>query len=109
MNESSHSARRFEGTQAPSPRDAYIADIGAMVVRFQDGTAAFDDVAAQILALDGRDLPCMTLLLFGGPVSIDALTAALAQRRSAVIATLDRLQLAATLGVGLAAIRYPSS
>jgi AraC family transcriptional regulator len=63
-------------------------------VRFQDGSTAFDNLAAQILALDPGDLPCMTMLLFGGPASIDALSAALHKRRSAVIATTDRLQLA---------------
>jgi AraC family transcriptional regulator len=75
-------------------RDRLIHMIGAEVVRFQDGSSAFDDLAAQILALDRRDLPCMTLLLFGGPASIDALSAALHERRTAVVATIDRLELA---------------
>jgi AraC family transcriptional regulator len=86
--------RPFGHTEAPSPRERYLVDIGATVVRFQDGTTAFDDLAAQILALDRGDLPCMTMLLFGGSASIDALMAALQQSRSAVIATADRLQLA---------------
>jgi AraC family transcriptional regulator len=63
-------------------------------VRFQEGSAAFDDVAAQILALNREDLPCMTLLLFGGPASVDQVTAALHARRSAVTATVERLELA---------------
>jgi AraC family transcriptional regulator len=76
------------------PRDRFIELIGAAVVQFQDGATAFDDVASQILALDRADLPCMTMLLFGGPASIDALAAALHLRRSTVVATTDRLQLA---------------
>jgi AraC family transcriptional regulator len=68
--------------------------MGAEVVRFQEESAAFDDVAARILALDRGDLPCMTMLLFGGPASVDQLTAALHARRSAMTATVDRLQLA---------------
>lgn len=68
--------------------------MGTEVVRFQDESTAFDDVAARILALDRGDLPCMTMLLFGGPASVDQLTAALHVRRSAVTATIDRLQLA---------------
>jgi len=68
--------------------------MGAEVVRFQEESNAFDDVAAQILALDRSDLPCMTMLLFGGPASVDQLTAALHARRGAVTDTVDRLQLA---------------
>jgi AraC family transcriptional regulator len=68
--------------------------IGMRVVRFQEESAAFDDVAAQILALHRSDLACMTMLLFGGAASVDQLTAALHVRRGAVTATVERLQLA---------------
>jgi hypothetical protein len=54
-------------------RDEFVALIGIEVVRFQEESAAFDDVAAKILALDRGDLPCMTVLLFGGPASVDQL------------------------------------
>jgi AraC-like DNA-binding protein len=50
--------------------------------RFQEASHAFDDVAAQILALNRSDLPCMTMLLFGGPASADELAKALAVRRT---------------------------
>ena len=62
--------------------------------RFQDFSNAFDDVAAEILALDRRDLSCMTMLLFGGAASTDELVAALHVRRGIVVTTLERLQLA---------------
>jgi AraC family transcriptional regulator len=75
-------------------RDELMASMGTEVVRFQEESTAFDDVAAQILALDRGDLPCMTVLLFGGPASVDQLTSALHARRSAVTATIDRLQTA---------------
>jgi len=77
-----------------SSREHLIALIGTEVVRFQEESTAFDDVAARILALDRSDLPCMAMLLFGGPASIDQLTAALHQRRGTITATVDRLQLA---------------
>ena len=35
--------------------------------RFQEASYAFDDVAAEILALNRKDLPVMTALLFNGP------------------------------------------
>jgi AraC family transcriptional regulator len=76
------------------PRDQFVERMGIEVVRFQEESAAFDDVAAQILALDRADLACMTMLLFGGPASVDGLTAALHARKSAITATIDRLQLA---------------
>ena len=62
--------------------------------RFQDASYAFDDVAAEILALNRADLPCMTMLLFNGPASADDLAVTLHIRRPIVAATLDRLQLA---------------
>ena len=68
--------------------------MGRAVSRFQDGTNAFDEVAAEILAVDRNDLPCMTMLLFAGPASADELSAALHLRRGRVVATLERLQLA---------------
>ena len=64
------------------------------VVRFQEESAAFDEVAARILALPRSDLACMTLLLFGGAASVDQLTAALHVPRGTVTATVERLQLA---------------
>jgi AraC family transcriptional regulator len=77
-----------------SSRDELMASIGSEVVRFQEESTAFDDVTARVLALDRGDLPCMTMLLFGGPASVDQLTAALHARRGAVTATIDRLELA---------------
>ncbi len=63
-------------------------------MRFQEESTAFDDAAAGILALERSDLPCMTMLLFGGPAPIDRLSAALHLQRRVVTATVDRLQLA---------------
>jgi hypothetical protein len=47
-------------------RRQLIQVIGRGVSRFQDASYAFDDVAAEILALNRADLPCMTMLLFNG-------------------------------------------
>jgi AraC family transcriptional regulator len=60
--------------------------------RFQEGSYAFDDVAAAVLALNRGDLPVMTMLLFTGPASADELSTALHIRRPDVSATLERLQ-----------------
>ncbi len=77
---------------AASARAALIAALGTEVVRFQEESIAFDDAAAQVLALPRRDLSCMTLLLFGGPATVDRLALSLHVRRSDVLATVDRLE-----------------
>ena len=86
-------ARQGQRTRGPS-RDELVQLIGMQVVRFQEESAAFDDVAARILALQRSDLACMTMLLFGGAASVDQLTAALHVQRGALTATVERLQLA---------------
>src|SRR3977135_3437245 len=68
--------------------------IGRAVSRFQESSNEFDDVAAEILALDRRDLSCMTALLFGGAASAEELAGALHIRRGIVATTFERLQLA---------------
>ncbi len=86
-----------------------VVSEGRGVVRAQDGSTAFDNLEAQILALDPGDVPCMTLLLFGGPASIDALTATLGEPKSAVLATTDCLQLGGYARRRLEARRVASS
>jgi AraC family transcriptional regulator len=71
-----------------------MQSIGRGISRFQDSSYAFDDVAAEILALDRRDLACMTALLFGGAASAGELATALHLQRGIVTTTLERLQLA---------------
>jgi AraC family transcriptional regulator len=68
--------------------------VGMAISRLQEASVAFDMVAAEILAVDRDDLPCLTLLLFGGPASADELAASLHGSSTAVTATLERLQLA---------------
>jgi AraC family transcriptional regulator len=68
--------------------------IGRAVTRFQDGSNAFDEVAAEILALERGDLAVMTQLLYRGSASAEELAAALHMKRGPVLVTLERLQLA---------------
>jgi AraC family transcriptional regulator len=82
------------GRRRAGERRRLAQTIGRDVSRFQEASYAFDDVAAEILALNRSDLPIMTMLLFGGPASADELAAALHIRRPIVGATLERLQLA---------------
>ena len=86
-------ARRKQES-ANATRRRLLESIGRDVTRFQEASNAFDDVAAEILALDRRDLACMTLLLIGGPASVDQLCAPLHLKRSAVLVTVERLELA---------------
>lgn len=79
---------------AKAARASLSQAIGRAVSRFQDSSNAFDDVAAEILALDRRDLACMTMLLFGGAASAEELAGALHLQRGIVATTVERLQLA---------------
>ena len=85
---------RARAARSDDQRQALIESIGSYASRFQEASYAFDDVAAEVLALKHGDLPCMTMLLFGGPVSAPQLAAALHWPRTTVNDTLDRLQLA---------------
>jgi len=85
---------RLGAAQRRNERHRLAGAIGRDISRFQEASYAFDDVAAEILALHRKDLPVMTALLFAGPGSADELSAALHIPRSAVTATMERLQLA---------------
>jgi AraC family transcriptional regulator len=78
----------------PEARQQLMAAIGEGVSRFQESSHAFDELAAEILALDRRDLSCMTALLFGGPASAGELAHQLQTSPGALATTLERLQLA---------------
>jgi AraC family transcriptional regulator len=80
--------------RSSASRHELIARIGTEVARFQEKSAAFDDLAARILGLERADLPCMTMLLFVGPSSIAQLSSVCYQPRRAVSSTVARLQLA---------------
>jgi AraC family transcriptional regulator len=75
-------------------RSALSEQVGAGIVRFQEGSNAVDEVAAAILAVQRADLPCMTLLLFGGPATPQRLAAALHVPLSAVRDVVARLEMA---------------
>jgi AraC family transcriptional regulator len=75
-------------------RRAIEQQVGYGIVRFQEASYAFDDVAAEILAVHRHDLPVMTALLFAGPGSAESLSASLHLPRTSVSTTLERLQLA---------------
>ena len=85
------SAERRNGAQS---RGSLVHSIGRAISTFQDSSDAFDAVAAEILALDRRDLSCMTMLLFGGAASGEELAHRLHLRQGIVATTLERLQLA---------------
>ena len=75
-------------------RSALSALLGAEIVRFQEASNAFDDLAAAILSLDRRDLPCMTVLLFGGAATVRRLAVMLGSPQSVVRDTVATLEMA---------------
>lgn len=75
-------------------RQTLVATLGMEIVRFQDATTAFDEAAAQVLALDRLDLQVVGLLLFSNVDQPHTVTQALGQPRAKVHASLERLALA---------------
>ena len=73
---------------------ALSAEVGAEIVRFQEMSNTVDQIAAAILRLDRQDLPCMTLLLFGGPATAQQLAEALHLPLSALRNVVARLEMA---------------
>ncbi len=86
--------KRDKGVDSTPLRRLSMEAIGRSISRFQDSSNAFDDVAAEVLAVDRRDLACMTLLLFAGAASADEVATALHMPRSTAAVSLERLQLA---------------
>lgn len=71
-----------------------MQEAGRDTARFQELSYAFDDAAAEVLALDRRDLPILTLLLFHGPASDGDIARLLQLSAKAIDTTLERLQVA---------------
>jgi AraC family transcriptional regulator len=88
--------RRPRSPAAPPvpAREALVTAIGFEIVRFQDASNALDDAAAAVLALDRADLPYVTALLFGGPLTVEQLAESQARPAAQARATLARLELA---------------
>jgi hypothetical protein len=80
-------------TSTGRSREALIETIGTEIVRFPDGSAAVDDAAAAVLALNRPALPCLTVLLYGGAASIEQLTAATGLAPKAVLAMVQKIHL----------------
>ena len=73
---------------------ALSAQVGDEIVRFQEASKTVDQIAAAILRLDQQDLPCMTLLLFGGPATAQQLAGALRLPLKAIRDVVARLEMA---------------
>ena len=71
-----------------------MAQVGDEIVRFQEASKAVDQIAATILRLEQQDLPCMTLLLFGGPATAQELAESLRLPLSSIRDVLARLEMA---------------
>jgi AraC family transcriptional regulator len=86
---------KWSAKAATGPSAKALAErIGAEIVRFQEASHAVDELAAAILGLERRDLPCMTQLLFGGPATARQLADALRTPLGAVRDVVAKLEMA---------------
>jgi AraC family transcriptional regulator len=70
-----------------------VEQVSREIARFQESSNRFDEVAAAILGIERAGLPCMTLLLFQGPATARAMSAALGIPLAAVRDRVARLEL----------------
>jgi AraC family transcriptional regulator len=91
-----HARRRGgrTGRRSVESSAALSAQVGEEIVRFQEASKTVDQIAATILRLDQQDLPCMTLLLFGGPASARQLAEALRLSLNTLRDVVARLEMA---------------
>jgi AraC family transcriptional regulator len=75
-------------------RSALTLQVGNEIVKFQEASNAVDQIAASILRLERGDLPCLTLLLFGGPSTEAVLGQALRLPLRVLRDVLARLEMA---------------
>jgi AraC family transcriptional regulator len=87
-------SRRTTSAAQTGEHRTLVRSVGRQLSRFQDASYAFDDVAAEILALNRNDMPCLTQLLFNGPASGSELADTLRTPRAVIANTLERMQLA---------------
>jgi AraC family transcriptional regulator len=79
-------------------REALLRACGMQITKYQDASDRFDDAAAAALVLDRTDLPILTILLFEGAQAIDDVAPRLGRSRSALRATVARLEHAGYIG-----------
>jgi AraC family transcriptional regulator len=77
-----------------NPDSALRRQVADGFAQLQETSNAIDRLAASILGLDRSDLPCMTLLLFGGPAPVDCLARALHVPVAEVRNAVARLEMA---------------
>lgn len=75
-------------------REELLRRIGDEIVRAQEATAAFDEAAAAVLALDRTCLALLSRLLFGGALPLDGIASTLSMTARDAAAAIDRLELA---------------
>src|SRR5262245_18943358 len=86
--------RRRATDRERESRAALSVEVGNEIVRFQEASNTVDQLAASILGLDRQDLPCMTLLLFGGRATAPQLAQTLRLPLKAVRDVVARLEMA---------------
>lgn len=89
-----HATREALTPRGAAARAALLQQVGAEVVRFQEASNRVDTVAARLLGVDRRDLPVLTLLLFGGPAGVAQLAGATLTEGRTTRDMVSRLELA---------------
>ncbi|MEO9227504.1 MAG: MarR family transcriptional regulator [Devosia sp.] len=81
----------IEQYRSRGPKAALIAELGGMIVRFQDATQRYDEAVGEVFGLGPAERLCLSLL-WNGPQTASAIARHVRLTPAAVTALIDRLE-----------------
>jgi DNA-binding MarR family transcriptional regulator len=81
----------IEQPKSRGPKAALIAELGGMIVRFQDATQRYDEAVGDVYGLGPAERLCLSLL-WAGPQTASAIARQVRLTPAAVTALIDRLE-----------------
>src|ERR1044071_2169611 len=81
----------IEQTKSRGAKSALIADIGGMIVRYQDAAQRFDEAVGEVYNLGPAERLCLSLL-WAGPQTASAIARQVRLTPAAVTSLIDRLE-----------------
>jgi len=81
----------IEQKKSRGPKAALIAEIGGMIVRYQDASQRFDEAVGEVYGLGPAERLCLSLL-WAGPQTASAIARQVRLTPAAVTSLIDRLE-----------------
>jgi DNA-binding MarR family transcriptional regulator len=81
----------IEQYKSRGPKAALVAELGGMIMRFQDATQRYDEAVGEVYGLGPTERLCLSLLM-AGPQTASAIARQVRLTPAAVTALIDRLE-----------------